>query len=385
MNNLKLTCAKFFAFSNISMYCYSKKGELLFHFPNYYSELKEDFVKNCITKIEASAPNPHKSLILTIDNRAHLAAIPLQQGLTLFAGPIALNPDVLGFPPIYKIYSNRQKPLKMNYEKFINAISLLIQLCTGRINQVTEFISMETPIMDIQDTFNDSSPNTNIRISYTGEALEQRLMTFIEKGNVEALKAQLDLPSYITVETMSTDSVQHQKYLFIIFMTMAVRAAIKGGLDAVKAFDIVGIYCLRMDKCSDIAKISSLTYNMALSLCREVYKYGIKSSISSEIRKCCTFISSHLYSPLDLTKLAKAANMSTRNLSNRFHEEMGTTPMTYVQSSRIEESKFLLRYTNNSLLDISNALQFSSQSHFTSVFRRVTGMTPKQYQENKNP
>lgn len=384
MDKIKLTCAKFFAFSNISMYCYSKKGEILFRFPDYNSDIKEDFAKYCIEKMEVADPTRHTPLIVTIDNRFHLAAIPLQRDLTLFAGPVALNLDGLGFPPIYKTYSKHQQCPKLSYEKFINAISLLIQLCTGRLNQITEFISLETPLMDIEDTFNESLPNPNTRASYKGEALEQRLMTFIERGNVEGLKEQFELPSYVTIDTMSSNPVQHQKYIFIIFMTMAVRAAIKGGLDDEKAFSIVRSYCLRMDKCADVTDITSLMYNMALSLCQKVYKYGIKSSISSEIRKCCTFISSHLYSPLDLAKLAQATNMSTRNLSNRFHKEMGTTPMAYVQSARIEEAKFLLHYTKHPLLDISNALHFSSQSHFTSVFRRVTGMTPKQFQETKN-
>lgn len=381
MDKLKLTCANFFALSNISMYCYSNEGETLFCFPEYYGDLKEDFVKYCTEKMEAIDPKRHTPIIVTIDNKFHLATIPLQHGLTLFAGPVALNPDGLGFLSIYSTYSKRQQCLKMSYEKFINAISLLIQLCTGKQNQVTEFISMETPNLDIEDTSNDTLPNSNIRASYKGAALEQRLMTYIEKGNVEGLKKQFGLSSYVAIDAMSSNPVQHQKYLFIIFMTMAVRAAIKGGLDDEQAFSIVNGFCLRMDKCVDITEISSLMYNMAMSLCHKVYKYGIKSSISSEIRKCCTFIASHLYSPLDLKKLAQVTNMSTRNLSKRFHEEIGKTPMAYVQSARIEEAKFLLRYTQYPLLDISNALHFSSQSHFTNVFRQVTGMTPKKFQE----
>jgi transcriptional regulator GlxA family with amidase domain len=166
-------------------------------------------------------------------------------------------------------------------------------------------------------------------------------------------------------------------------MTMAVRASIKGGLDDEKAFEIARNYCLRMDKSSDVQSIASMTYNMALNLCREVYRIGIKSSLSPDIRKCCTFISCNLYTPLSLKILAKATNMSTRSLSERFHKEMNITPMAYVQKCRIHEAKFLLFYTEYSLLDISNALHFSSQSYFTNIFRQFTGITPKQYRINK--
>lgn len=384
MDKLEQTCARFFAFSNLSIYCYTINSEILFHFPDYYSELRKDFVKECMIKIGAEDLNQCKPLILTLNTSAHLAIIPLSEKLILFIGPIALNPDSIVIPSIYKVHSNRHVCTRMNYEQFLNAVSILRQLCTGTTKPTADFISVESVTPDIQNTFNDSMPNSNLRISYTGEALEQRLMTLIEKGDVERLKTQLEFSSYVPIERMSTDSLQHQKYLFIVFMTMSVRAAIRGGVDEVRAFNLVGNYCLRMDKSTEIIEIASLIYNMALSLCREVRKYGIKASLSMEIRKCCSYILSHLYSDLSLPKIADAINMSTRNLSKRFIEEMKTTPMNYVQTARIEEAKFLLRYSKHTILEISNALHFSSQSHFTKVFRTLIGITPKQYRENKN-
>lgn len=385
MEQLKRTCAKFFAFSNLSMYCYSNEINTLFYFPEYYSELRTDFVKNCVLKMEASDSERRKPLVLTLDSRYHFAVIPLQQELTLLVGPVALHPEGSVLLPIYNVFSNRHKCTDMSYEKFLNAVSLLTELCTGNSCEINELIPMEAlmmdPMMDLDMESNELFPSPNLKISYTGEALEQRLLTLIEKGNVEELKKQLEFPSYVTIERMSSNPLQHQKYLFIIFMTMAVRAAIRGGLDDERAFGLVGRYCIRMDNYSQVKDITSLIYHMALNLCREVQKYSVSASLSPTMRKCCTFITSNLYAHLNLTKLAHALNISTRNLTNRFQKELGVTPMAYVQSARIEEARFLLKYTHHSLLEISTALHFSSQSHFTSVFRRLTGMTPKRYQE----
>ncbi|SDZ57536.1 AraC-type DNA-binding protein [Evansella caseinilytica] len=383
MDELKRTCGKFFAFSNLSMYCYSNEINTLFYFPEYYSEMRTDFVKDCVLKMEVSDPERRKPLVLTMDSRYHFAVIPLQQKLTLLVGPVALHPEGVAFLPIYNVFSNRHKCADMSYEKFLNAVSLLAELCTGNSCEINELIPMEAPMMDpmMDMESNELLPSPNLKISYTGEALEQRLLTLIEKGNVEELKKQLEFPSYVTIESMSSNPLQHQKYLFIVFMTMAVRAAIRGGLDDEKAFGIVGHYCIRMDNCSQVKDITSLIYHMALSLCREVHKHSVSASLSSTMRRCCAFITANLYAPLNLTKLAQALNISTRNLCSRFQKELGVTPMAYVQSARIEEARFLLKYTNHSLLEISTALHFSSQSHFTSVFRRITGMTPKRYQE----
>lgn len=383
MDELKLTCARFFSFSRIPIYCYSKEKNLLFHFPDNYSALTETFVKECFTKEVLTDSKNRNLLIITLNQRAHLAMISLSNGATLFIGPIALNPDEIPIISIYQSYTKRQRCIKMSYEKFLNAAAILQQLCTGESTQLSELITAESISLDIGETFHDTVPNPNLIISYSGEALEQRLMTLIERGDVERLKTQLELSTYIPIESMSTNPLQHQKYLFIVFMTMSVRAAIRGGLDDVQAFGLVGQYCLKMDKCTDISEIASNMYNMALSLCREVRKYAISVSLSVEIRKCCTYILSHLYSELDLTKIANAVNMSTRNLSKRFLDEMNTTPISYVQSARIEEAKFLLHHTSYSILEISNALRFSSQSHFTKVFRTATQMTPRQYKEIK--
>ncbi|MED3794924.1 AraC family transcriptional regulator [Niallia alba] len=379
MDKLQRTCAKFFAFSSISLYCYSNEMKKLFHFPEFYSELKHDFVKKCILEIDTFNAEQPKPIILTIDTRYHFAVIPLQQERTLLVGPVALYADNSSLLPIYEFFSNRHKCTSMSYENFLHAISFLTELCTGNTCEITELIRVDVPILQTEPK--ESLPPSHLKISYTGEALEQRLLKLIEKGEVDELKKQLEFPSYVTVERMSSNPIQHQKYLFIIFMTMAVRAAIKGGLDDEKAFELVGKYCIKMDNCSQINDITSLIYQMAINLCREVNKHNINASLSSTMRNCCAYIRANLYAPLTLSILAKVLKISTRTLSERFQKELEMTPMAYVRSARIEEAKFLLKYTNHSVLDISIALQFSSQSHFTNVFHRVTGLTPRHYQE----
>lgn len=46
---------------------------------------------------------------------------------------------------------------------------------------------------------------------------------------------------------------------------------------------------------------------------------------------------------------------------------------------RIDNAKYLLRYTNISILDISFKCGFNSQSYFCSTFKKQTGYTPSEY------
>ena len=55
--------------------------------------------------------------------------------------------------------------------------------------------------------------------------------------------------------------------------------------------------------------------------------------------------------------------------------------MEYINKKKIEEAQRLLRFSDKSLIAISNYLSFSSQSHFQNTFKKVTGTTPVLWQK----
>ena len=77
--------------------------------------------------------------------------------------------------------------------------------------------------------------------------------------------------------------------------------------------------------------------------------------------------------------------MSKYYLSHAFKREYGISPIHYVITKRIEESKYLLAETDLSMSQIAQLLGFSSLSYFSQVFRRTQGVTPMEYrQRTKN-
>ena len=67
------------------------------------------------------------------------------------------------------------------------------------------------------------------------------------------------------------------------------------------------------------------------------------------------------------------------NLDHAFRREFGVSPISYLNSRRIEESRFLLRETDHTLSLIAQILGFSSLSYFSQCFRRVEGVSPLEY------
>lgn len=76
--------------------------------------------------------------------------------------------------------------------------------------------------------------------------------------------------------------------------------------------------------------------------------------------------------------------MNANYLSELFKKEVGISTSEYIQSEKIEEAKKLLAFTNYFLLNISLWLNFHDQSHFTRVFKKITGLTPKQYRDKNS-
>ena len=66
-------------------------------------------------------------------------------------------------------------------------------------------------------------------------------------------------------------------------------------------------------------------------------------------------------------------------MSKVFLKEYKMTISDYIKQQKIEVAKDFLKSTNLSVANISVKLCFSSPSYFSSVFRKITGITPNEY------
>ena len=102
-------------------------------------------------------------------------------------------------------------------------------------------------------------------------------------------------------------------------------------------------------------------------------------------RQCAAvrrYIDLHFKEALTLEQLSEEAHMNKYYLSHAFKREYGVSPINYMISRRIEESKYLLAETDLSLSQIAQLLGFSSLSYFSQVFRRTQDSSPMEYRQN---
>ena len=110
-----------------------------------------------------------------------------------------------------------------------------------------------------------------------------------------------------------------------------------------------------------------------------------ESQVVSGNRQCASvkrYIDLHFKEALTLEQLAEDAHMNKYYLSHAFKLEYGISPINYMITKRIEESKYLLAETDLSMSQISQLLGFSSLSYFSQVFRRTQATTPMEYRQS---
>lgn len=94
------------------------------------------------------------------------------------------------------------------------------------------------------------------------------------------------------------------------------------------------------------------------------------------------YIDLHFKEPLTLEQLSEEAHMSKYYLSHAFKREYGVSPINYLISRRISESKYLLAETDLSMSQVSQLLGFSSLSYFSQTFRKTQGISPMEFRQS---
>jgi len=111
----------------------------------------------------------------------------------------------------------------------------------------------------------------------------------------------------------------------------------------------------------------------------------VEPQVTSGNRQCAAikrYIELHFKEPLTLEQLSEEAHMNKYYLSHAFKREYGVSPINYLISRRIDESKYLLAETDLSMSQIAQLLGFSSLSYFSQVFRKAHGSSPMEFRQN---
>ncbi len=93
------------------------------------------------------------------------------------------------------------------------------------------------------------------------------------------------------------------------------------------------------------------------------------------------YIRSNLHFPISIQELSQKSCMSESNFYRKFKQELGMSPVDFINKERIKKASELLRDERCNLTEVFLACGFKNRSYFNRMFKRVTGMSPNSYRQ----
>lgn len=114
---------------------------------------------------------------------------------------------------------------------------------------------------------------------------------------------------------------------------------------------------------------------------REAQRGGSTTRLAhlpNEMQKAIHLMRENTETPLSITFIAEECALHQRRMERIFNTWLGLSPKAFYLNQRLEKAHDLLLHSNNGLADISQMTGFSSQSRFSTAYRRHYGETPSQ-------
>lgn len=310
-------------------------------------------------------------------------------GPVSFASPVYLNCD---YNELMLEEEIEKYVPQVNPDDYLEDILFLNHMITG-VESTTEQI-IETNCLNhdhtgkVQKHFNDILfENHENNVHHNLYDQEMREFGSIENGDLIQLEKSLQEDYDGTIGTLAKDPLRNLKNLGIVLVTLASRAAIRGGLSPEISFSLSDSYIQQIEECKDLALVAPLAHKAEFQYAEMVHEIKekqkgiLKKQKNPRINKCKDFIFSHLHDRITLEDLAAEADCNPNYLSQLFKECEGISISGYILQEKINRAKNLLIYSDYSYIEIATYLGFSSQSHLGTQFKKHTGYTLRQYRE----
>lgn len=182
--------------------------------------------------------------------------------------------------------------------------------------------------------------------------------------------------------TLSKNELQNYKYHVAITLALVARYCIEGGMDLSRAYSLSDFYIQKVDEVQNLEDLDSLHLTAVMDYCRRMNELRKRKICSKPVLRCIDYIYDNLHTRITLETLAEHVHLSPTYLSKLFKKETGRSLSDYIQRVKVDTASNMLLYSEHNPAEIASFLAFPSQSYFTQVFKKHTGMTPTRFKAN---
>lgn len=206
---------------------------------------------------------------------------------------------------------------------------------------------------------------------------EKELITKVKTGNLSEAKGILnDVLGYVLFS--EGNDLETIKARAVELSSLLSRAAIEGGASTDNILKMNNQF---LKSVQTISSIEDLCYKLQemVEVFTESMFFPAPVKNNEIIKKAILYISNNFSHHITLEEVANFVHLNPAYFSTIFKQAAGSSFKEYLNMVRIEESKRLLANTDYSIINIAISVGFDDQSYFSKVFKKQTGLTPKQY------
>ncbi|SKC09364.1 AraC-type DNA-binding protein [Lachnospiraceae bacterium] len=353
------------------------------------------FEKNKMIVRILNIKSKEESPFIVGDGSIVLASVAAIGGAGDFAvvGPVAAGGfDQCDYPAFERRFHMKHFGMvRIKMDEMVTGLIMLHYLLNGE--QVTKaqfwennqkyFSSVRNYKKDlVQDDF-ERNENSFLHNPYEEELRE---LKSIENADRKALAESISETYEGSIGILADDPLRSGKNVAIGNITLASRAAIRGGVSPEKSFSLTDSLIRKLEKIDNIPEVEAFKREAQyafIGLVEQEKKAGADKARTENpvIRQVKNYIYSHLNSPIEVSEIAEALELNPDYLSHLFSVQEKITITDYIRKEKVRRGENLLRYSEYKIREISYYLGFCSQSHFSRVFKAVNGMTPNQYRK----
>lgn len=361
-------------------------------------------LRDSILKLTSDAPSPTLS---SIDTRylyhiedyyiCHYSFFVLpEKNSFLFVGPYLT--ECLEDSNIYELMEQLQIPKEQfpQLRDYYNALPLILdknffytflQRTYCSLYQATEvksqYLNLRT--LESQKEFLEKhefvipkDPVLSMHLLEERYQLEDAVLEAVSQGNSAKALSYAEQMRNIRFSPRSDNPLRNAKNMHIVLNTLLRRTAYLAGVHPLYIDEVSDNYARLIEQCQDLKELEEISPFMIQKYCSLVERQSL-SSYSKPVQQILVTIDASLNGDLSLKRFANDLFLNTSYLSALFKKEVGVTLTDYVNQSRIAYAQKLLRSTTLSIQDIAIHSGIPDIHYFTRLFRRETGMSPREY------
>lgn len=213
---------------------------------------------------------------------------------------------------------------------------------------------------------------------------ELAIMDAVRQGDVAKVERAFAIPLQGKFGVLGPTPLRSMQNHVHNLNSQVSRVAISAGILPEKAyalsdkFFMAAEHCMTTDQCIELRHMCAKAF---ATMVKE-YQQSVEGARLPLVHNAILLISRLIYDQCSVAQLAERLQVSSAHLERVFKQHMQMKLSDYIMGEKIKLAQELLRDTSQTVGTIASILSFKDSSHFSHCFKRVTGLSPRQYRNS---